>query len=385
MVLCKANRRLAESGVSPKVSRGRPWYTAGMKMTFRWFGAADDTVTLAQIRQIPGMTGVVGALFDVPVGEPWPEDKVKALVDEVRASGLELEVVESVNIHEGIKLGAPGRDRAIAHFAQTLRVLARHGVKVVCYNFMPVFDWFRTDLAYTLPDGSTALYLDIDEAKTLSASQVVKRFAESSGGFKLPGWEPERLARLQALFEAYQGVTEDDLRRNLGYFLGAVVPVCEEVGIRLAIHPDDPPWNIFGLPRIVKDQDSIDKLLALNPSPAHGLTFCSGSLGSNRANDLPALARRWAGRIPFAHLRNIKFLPSGHFHESAHLSSDGSFDMYAIVKALHDTGFDGYVRPDHGRMIWGEKARPGYGLYDRALGTSYLAGLFEAVEKGDPR
>lgn len=356
-----------------------------MKMTFRWFGAADDTVTLQQIRQVPGVMGVVGALYDVPVGEPWPEASVKALVAQVKAAGLELEVVESVNVHEDIKLGRPGRDRAIEHYLQTLRLLGRFGVRVVCYNFMPVFDWFRTDLAYRLPDGSTALYLDIAEAKSLTAEEVVKRISAHSGGFKLPGWEPERLASLQSLFRAYQGVTADDLRENLRYFLNAVVPVCEEVGMRMALHPDDPPWDIFGLPRIVKDQDSIDRVLALHPSPTHGLTFCSGSLGALRTNDLPTLARRWAGRIPFAHLRNIRFLPSGNFHESAHLSSEGSLDMFQIVRALVETGFDGYVRPDHGRMIWDEKARPGYGLYDRALGCSYLAGLFEAVEKGGQR
>lgn len=352
-----------------------------MKMTFRWFGADNDSVTLAQIRQIPGSPGVVGALYDVPVGEEWPRAKVAALAAEVKAAGLSLEVIESVNIHEDIKLGAPGRDRAIAAYQATIRTLADFGVKVICYNFMPVFDWFRTDLAWTLPDGSTALYLNIEETKSISAAEAVRRIETTSGGFKLPGWEPERLARLKDLFAAYEGVTEDDLRRNLGYFLNAVIPVCEEVGIRMAIHPDDPPWNIFGLPRIVKDGVGVDRLLALHPSPAHGLTFCSGSLGANRSNDLPALARRWAGRIPFAHLRNIKFLPTGDFHESAHLSTEGSLDMYEIVRALVETGFDGYVRPDHGRMIWGEKARPGYGLYDRALGVSYLQGLFEAVEK----
>jgi mannonate dehydratase len=352
-----------------------------MKMTFRWFGSDNDSVTLGQIRQIPAMSGVVGALYDTPVGEAWSPESVKALVDEVHAAGLELEVIESVNIHEDIKLGLPSRDRYIANYIQTLRVLAAAGVKVVCYNFMPIFDWFRTDLAWRLPDGSSALYFGVEEQKSLTAQAVVKKIAGESGGFILPGWEPDRLAKLEELFAAYEGVTEDDLRAHLKYFLDAVIPVCEEVGLSMGIHPDDPPWNIFGLPRIVKDRDSIDSLLALNSSPRHGLTFCSGSLGANRNNDLPTLARRWSGRIPFAHLRNIRFLPNGDFHESAHPTQDGSLDMFAIVEALVETGFTGYVRPDHGRMIWDEKARPGYGLYDRALGAAYLTGLFEAVER----
>lgn len=353
-----------------------------MKMTFRWFGPDHDTVTLAQIRQIPGVTGVVWALYDPPVGESWTAEAVAAFLEGVSASGLKGEVVESVNIHEDIKLGLPSRDRAIENYIRTLRVLGAAGVKVVCYNFMPIFDWFRTDLAWTLPDGSTALYYGVNEERTLTAGAVVKKFESESGGFLLPGWEPERLARLKELFVAYEGVTEDDLRGNLKYFLDAVIPVCEEVGIRMGIHPDDPPWNIFGLPRIVKDQDSIDRLLALHPSPAHGLTFCSGSLGANRANDLPVLLRRWAHRVPFVHLRNIKFLPSGDFHECAHLTREGSLDMTALVRTLVDVGFDGYARPDHGRMIWGEKARPGYGLYDRALGVNYLLGLYDAFATG---
>ena len=358
-----------------------------MKMTFRWFGEKDDSITLSQIRQIPGVSGIVGALYDVPVGEAWPVDKIAALKNQATQANLELEVIESVNIHEDIKLGLPSRDRYIDAYRTTIQGLGKAGIKVICYNFMPIFDWFRTDLAWELPDGSTALYYGVNEEKRLTPELVVKRIADTSGGFKLPGWEPERLAKLSELFAAYASVTEDDLFGNLKYFIDAIMDSCDNAGVSMAIHPDDPPWNIFGLPRIVTSEQKIARLLSLNDNPHHGLTLCSGSLGANRSNDIPAMVRRFGAmkRIHFAHTRNIKFLPNGDFHESSHLSSDGSLDLFEIMRAYHDIGFKGYMRPDHGRMIWGEKARPGYGLYDRALGIAYLNGLWEALDKTSSR
>ena len=355
-----------------------------MKMTFRWFGEHDDCIPLWQIRQIPGSPGIVGALFDVPVGEVWPVEKIAHLKSTVEAAGLKLEVIESVNVHDDIKLGVPSRDRYIENYRETLRRLGRVGIKVVCYNFMPVFDWLRTDLAHPLPDGSNALFYEAAKVKDLTPATVLELFSKSSNGFKLPGWEPERLAQLKELFAKYSVVDADKLYANLKYFIDALMPVCEEFDIRMAIHPDDPPWPMFGLPRIVTNQANIDRLLALNPSKYHGLTFCTGSLGSNGANDLPAMIRRFGGqgRIHFAHCRNLLRFPNGDFTESSHLSTDGSLDMYEIVKAYHDVGYTGYVRPDHGRMIWGETGRPGYGLYDRALGIAYLNGLWEAIGKG---
>jgi len=352
-----------------------------MKMTFRWFGEKDDCIPLWQIRQIPGVTGVVGALYDVPVGEVWPIEKIAHLKRTVESAGLELEVIESVNIHEDIKLGLPSRDRYIENYRETLRRLARAGVRVVCYNFMPIFDWFRTDLARALPDGSNALFYDAGMACSLTPQQVVESVAGKSNGFTLPGWEPERLATLEKLFAQYKGVGVDHLFANLKYFIDAVIPVCEEFDIRMAIHPDDPPWSIFGLPRIVTDEANLARLLALNPSTYHGLTLCTGCLGANPSNDLPAMIRRFGGqgRIHFAHTRNIKRFPNGDFTEVSHLSCDGSIDLYEVMKAYHDIGFKGYMRPDHGRMIWGEKGRPGYGLYDRALGIAYINGLWEAI------
>jgi mannonate dehydratase len=354
-----------------------------MKMVFRWFGSERDSVPLSYIRQIPGVDGIVGALYDVPVGEAWPAAGIARLKSEAETYGLSLEVIESVNVHEDIKLGLPSRDRYIENYRVTLERLADAGVKVVCYNFMPVFDWFRTELAHELPDGSTALFYEAMKVSELTPEAVVESIERESKGFQLPGWEKERLVELRSLFASYEGLGPDDLFENLGCFLNALMPTCERRGIKLAIHPDDPPWPIFGLPRIVGDEAGLARILGLVDSPCNGLTLCSGSLGANPKNDVPALVRRFSGmgRVHFAHVRNIRRFPNGDYTECAHLSRDGSLDLYEIMKAYHDTGFEGYVRPDHGRMIWGEEGRPGYGLYDRALGIAYLNGIVEALDK----
>ena len=307
---------------------------------------------------------------------------------EIEAAGLAMECVESVNVHEDIKLGAPEAGRYIENYKATVKNLARAGVKVICYNFMPVFDWTRTDLSMLLPDGSTCLSYDGKQVEGKRPEDMFREIDEKSHGYAMPGWEPHRLPEIKELFAKYEGVTEEDLWRNLGAFLHAIIPVCEECGVRMAIHPDDPPWGIFGLPRIIKSIDDYRRLFALNPSPCNGVTFCTGSLGAAPQNDLPAMIHEIGPRICFAHLRNVYRRPptttggrDGWFNETAHLSSEGSLDMWAIVRALVESGFEGCVRPDHGRMIWGEVARPGYGLYDRALGAAYLNGLFEAAAK----
>ena len=199
----------------------------------------------------------------------------------------------------------------------------------------------------------------------------------------MPGWEPERLAHVQELFDAYKDVDEDKLFNNLVYFLKAIQPVCEKYGIKMAIHPDDPAWPVFGLPRIITSLEKIQKMMKAVDAPFNGLTFCAGSLGSNPKNDLPAIIRALPGRIHFAHVRNLQHFKPGVFEEAAHLSRDGSFDLYEMCKALYDIHFEGPIRPDHGRMIWDEKAMPGYGLYDRALGATYINGLWEAIEKSN--
>jgi mannonate dehydratase len=230
-----------------------------------------------------------------------------------------------------------------------------------------------------LPDGSTAMAYKQAQIDSLDTSKLVETFNAGSRGYSLPGWEPERMGKLKELFALYQDVTEAKLVANLKYFLEGVIPVCEECDVKMALHPDDPPWSIFGLPRIMRHAADLERVLGLVDSPYNGLTLCSGSLGANPTNDVPALVRRFGKRIHFAHIRNVRIEKPGVFHESSHLSRDGSLDLYAIVKAFHDAGFTGYIRPDHGRMIWGETARPGYGLYDRALGIMYLNGLWDAL------
>lgn len=352
-------------------------------MVFRWFGENDDSVTLEQIRQIPGVTGVVGALFDIPVGEVWPLERILDLKRKVEAFGLELEVIESVNVHEDIKLGLPSRDKYIENYKETIKNLGLAGIKVICYNFMPVFDWIRTNLAKKLGDGSEVMEYDDNIIRGLDPIKLVEEMESGSKGYSLPGWEPYRLKELRRLFELYQNVDEEKLFNNLKYFLENIIPVCEKYDVKMAIHPDDPPWSIFGLPRIVTNKENLERIINLVDSPYNGLTLCSGSLGANPENNIPELVRYFGkkGRIHFAHVRNIKIVSERVFYETSHLSSDGSLDMFEIMKAYYDIRFDGYMRPDHGRMIWGEKARPGYGLYDRALGIAYLNGLWEAINK----
>lgn len=356
-----------------------------MKMTFRWFGSKSDTVTLSQIKQIPGMTGVMGFLDYKAAGEVWTEEEIKVYIDEVQAAGLLCEVIESVNIHEDIKMGLPSRDVYIENYKITIRNLAKYGVKVIVYNFMPVFDWLRTDLARVIPeDGSNSLYFDEKDLGDMGPADIVRKTVGDSKGFSLPGWEPERLGELENTLKKYEGITADMLRENFKYFLESIIPVCEECGVVMACHPDDPAWPIFGLPRIAHSMEDFDKIVALCDSPFNRICLCTGSLASNPENDIPAIIRKFGkmDRIGCLHIRNVKHLGYRHFRESSHLSSDGDLDMYAIVKAMRDTCPNLHVRPDHGRMIWDEVGRPGYGLYDRALGAAYLNGLWEATGKG---
>lgn len=351
----------------------------------RWFGAQDDPIPLEYIRQVPNVSHVVGALFDVPVGEVWPTAKIVALRDQIENVGLKLEVVESVNIHDDIKIGGPKRDWAIANYISTIKNLSAAGVRVICYNFMPVFDWVRTDLHYLLPDGSQAMAYE-DALVQGTAQQIMDRMNTSNiGGHKLPGWEPERLSHLEDLLKAYAPLGVDGLAANFKYFIQAIMPACEQYDVKMAMHPDDPPKSLFGLPRIAKDADDLRRIESFYDSPYNGFTLCTGSLGENPANDVPALIREFGGRdkIGFAQIRNIKFTSDVDFHETAHPSSYGSLDMYEIMRAFYDAGFDGYARPDHGRDIWGEQGRPGYGLHDRALGIAYLSGLWEAITKAN--
>lgn len=344
-------------------------------MTFRWFGQ-HDPVSLEHIRQIPGVTGIVSSIYDVPVGETWPLDRILTLKGEVERAGLSLEVIESVPVHEDIKLGRPTRDRYIENYRATLEHLSRAGIHTVCYNFMPVFDWFRTQLAHSLADGSTTLIFEEEVVSGTDPLDEKFDFAD----FRLAGWDSSYAPReLRALISAYSEIGEEGLWDSLSYFLHGIVDAAHESEVKLAMHPDDPPWSIFGLPRIITEEKNFERLLGLADSPSNGITFCTGSLGASPDNDLPGMIRRFGDRIHFAHCRNVKRVGERSFQESAHLSSEGSLDMVQILRAYEEVGYSGPMRPDHGRMIWGEIGRPGYGLYDRALGATYLNGIWEAL------
>lgn len=343
-----------------------------MKLTFRWYGA-DDPVTLGNIRQIPQMSGIVSAVYDVPAGEVWPIRSIMAVKQEAEGNGLAFEVVESVPVHEDIKLGKPNRDRLIDNYCENIRRLSEAGVKVICYNFMPVFDWLRSDLSRELEDGSNALAYD---------NTTVLFMNPATSALSLPGWDESYTKDgLKALLSEYENIDEDKLWENFAYFLQGIIPTCEKNDVVMAVHPDDPPWGIWGLPRIVTGVESYRRMKEICPSTANGITLCLGSLGANPHVDIAQIVRGFTDRIHFVHARNIKWIGDRCFEEAPHPSACGSLNMYQILKALHDEGFDGFIRPDHGRMIWGETGRPGYGLYDRALGATYILGLWEAIEQ----
>jgi len=341
-------------------------------ITFRWFGPRDP-IPLAHIRQIPAVRGIVAALFDIPVGDPWPLARILELRGEVERHGMTLAVIESIPVHEDIKLGRPTRDRYIDNYCESVRNMGLAGVPVLCYNFMPVFDWMRTDLARRLDDGSTTLVYDDSALVAIDLSR---------GTADLPGWATAYSAdALRALLAAYRSVSESQLWDNLAYFLDRVVPVATSSRVRMALHPDDPPWSIFGLPRIITNGPALERVIGIVDEPANGITFCTGSLAANADNDLPSIVRCLKRRIHFAHCRNIKRTGPRSFEETAHPTENGDVDMRNVLSALRETGFDGPIRSDHGRMVWGESGQPGYGLYDRALGAMYLHGLWEGLSR----
>ena len=370
-------------------------------MTLRWYGKEYDTVKLWQIRQIPGVKGVITTLYNKQAGELWTEDEIISLKKDVAEEDMHIAGIESVNISDDIKTAGPKRDEHIDNYIKTLENLGKQDIHMVCYNFMPVFDWTRSELARVRHDRSTVLAYSQDSIDAIDPANMFDSIKDQMNGTVMPGWEPERLGKVRDLFEQYKDINEEKLFENLVYFLKAIMPVCDKYDINMAIHPDDPAWSVFGLPRIINNKANISKMLSAVDNVHNGLTFCSGSFGTNPENDLPDMIRSFAGRVHFAHVRNLQFnsfchedgsavkawtgkdIPAGKpdFEEAAHLSSDGSFDMYEIVRALYESGFNGPIRPDHGRMIWGEEAMPGYGLYDRALGAAYINGLWEAIDK----
>lgn len=352
-----------------------------MKWGFRWYGEKGDSIPLNNVRQIPGMNGIVGTLLNKLPGDVWEVNEIQELKESIEKENLELLGIESVAIHDAIKAGTAERDQYIDNYIQTIKNLSACDVHMICYSFKPIFGWAKTTLNYENEDGSYSLVYDQSVVDNMEPSDMYKLIHSQSKGFKLPGWEEERLKKFNSLMATYEGVTEEKLFENLEYFLTRIIPVCEEMDVKMAIHPDDPPWEIFDLPRITKNLDDLKKIVNIVDSPYNGITFCTGSLGADPNNDLVEMVREIGHRINFVHFRNVGFMGERKFKETAHLSTEGSLDMYAIMEALVEAGFDGPIRPDHGRTVWGEVAMPGYGLYDRAMGITYLQGLHEAVVK----
>ncbi len=397
-----------------------------MEQTWRWFGP-DDVVQLPHIRQT-GATGIVTALHQIPYGVVWTVEEIearKALIAADASLGLRWSVVESLPVHESIKIGEGDLEPLFDHYRQSLRNLAQCGVTTVCYNFMPVLDWTRTELAYPLPGGGTALRFNAHEHAAFDCFMLERPGAEADHPPEvlararewfdrsteadrrtllanimagLPGaYDRYDIPGLRRMLDRYREIDKTRLRDNLARFLREVIPVADEVGIRMCIHPDDPPRPLMGLPRIVSNEDDLAFIVGAIESPANGITLCSGSLGAGPANDVPAIARRFAKHIFFAHLRNVAKEPDGSFMEADHLGGDT--DMVAVVTALleeqkrrkeaGDPKWRIPMRPDHGHELLddvGKRTHPGYPAIGRLKGLAELRGVMITVSalKGLP-
>jgi mannonate dehydratase len=389
-----------------------------VRQTWRWFGP-DDPVTLAHVKQA-GAVGVVSALHHVNDGRAWPVDEIARRMAEIEAVGLTWDVVESVIVHEDIKTRTGGFRELIDNYKASLRALGAAGIRTVCYNFMAITDWTRTDLAYPMPHGGTALRFDVVEfcaydvfmleragaeadhppERIAAARRRLSAMSESDKARlekNLIGWVPARefvfdRASFRRALDLYRDIDAEGLRQNLFSFLREIVPVAEQAGVRLAIHPDDPPFPLFGLPRVVSCAADARAILAAAPSPANGLTLCTGSYGTGGQNDLPAMAKEFAEKIHFAHLRNTTREGDGSFHEAEHL--DGDTDMVAVVSALlaeerrrkaaGRADREIPMRPDHGHALTddvGHGKSPGYTWIGRLKGLAELRGVMRVLER----
>lgn len=383
-----------------------------MQQTMRWFGP-DDTVQLSDIRQA-GCTGVVTALHQVPVGEVWTIDAINERKGLIEAAGMNWTVIESLPVHEEIKKRSGEYEKWISNYKESLRNVAACGLKVVTYNFMPILDWLRTDIAYELPTGAKALYfnrvafvvfdwlllqrpgavedysqaeLDAATAKFATMSEAEKKQLFNNAMLGLPG-SKESFTREQVLaaLDTYKDISAAQLKENLFSFLREIIPVAEEAGVKMAIHPDDPPYSILGLPRIMSKAADVADLVAAVPSLANGLCFCTGSYGARADNDIVAMLKQHADRVHFLHLRNTKRDENGNFYEAEHLGGDT--DMFAVVKEVWNIMQRRQIslpmRPDHGHELLDDlrkKSYPGYSAIGRLKGLAELRGLEYGISK----
>ena len=376
-----------------------------LRQTWRWFGP-DDPVSLSDIRQA-GVQGIVTALHHVPHGDVWTREEITKRQHELAAHGYQWDVVESVTIHEDIKTRSGDYRKFIDQYKASLRNLSEAGISIVTYNFMPVNDWTRTSIDYTMPDGSKALYFNWSDLAVFDIYVLKREEAESSYDesilrdaktkyksmskahidrltevivFGIPGEKKKSIAEMQELIGRYKDIDREGLRENLKYFLQEISPLAEELGIRLAIHPDDPPFDILGLPRIVSTESDYDYILSAVPAKNNGVCFCTGSLGANKDNNLPRMVRKFGDRIHFVHLRNVRKDEQGNFFEDDHLGGDT--DMYAVMKELLTIQQSGPepipFRPDHGHQMLDDlhkTTNPGYSAIGRLRGLAELRGL----------
>lgn len=385
-----------------------------MEKTWRWFGK-NDPITLSMLRQI-GVEGIVTALHQIPNGEVWSLEAIEDLKQYIEKAGLRWSVVESLPVCEAIKYGGKEREQLIENYILSLENLGRAGVKTVCYNFMPVIDWIRTDLNHAWPDGTASLYFDrihfayfdLEILKRKGAEkdysdaeiQKVKQFAKSitkeqsddlidtiivktqgfvNGNISASDFDP--VAKFKDLLALYDGIDRDALRQNMKYFLERIMPVCDKYEINMCVHPDDPPYQMLGLPRIVTSGDDIQWFLSAVDNPHNGLTFCAGSLSAGLHNDVPVLARRFARRTHFIHLRSTNATPDGNFIEAPH--TGGRAHITELVRIFEKECPNVPMRVDHGRMMLGDDDKgynAGYSFHGRMLALAQVDGMMAMVK-----